>query len=137
VSLARAAASILIAALLASPALAADPAKSDAPGKTLPRGKCIDTTFSNNWEPLDDHTLLVRTLGQAYRVTTSQCQSLAGPSPRITTVMRGGSSICSPVDADLYVSNDGDVISTPCLMQSIEPITPEQAKTLEQQSRRR
>ncbi|MGC1303433.1 MAG: DUF6491 family protein [Caulobacteraceae bacterium] len=130
---------LLLAALLTAPA-AADPAKPDAAksgsvGKSLPMNQCIDTTFSNSWEPLDDHTLLVRTLGHAYRVTTSTCQSLAGPVPRITTVMRGGSRICSPTDAQLYVS-DGGVISTPCFMQSIEPLTLDEAKALEKSKRK-
>jgi hypothetical protein len=130
----RSAIPILLAAGLAGSA-AADPAKPPPSNTSLPNGQCIDTTMSDNWEALDDHTLLVRVVGRAYRVTTSRCPSLASPLPRITTVMRGGSRICDIHDAQLYVANSGDVISTPCFMESIEPITLEAARALEKQKR--
>jgi hypothetical protein len=132
-NLVRAATSLSLLLLLAGSARADDAAKSRP---RLPAGQCIDTTTSAiNWVPIDDHTLLVRTVGRAFRITTAQCQSLAGPLPRITTVMRGGTSICDPTDAQLYVSSTGSGISLPCFMQSIEAITPDQARALEKSRR--
>jgi hypothetical protein len=119
-----------LAALFAGPAAAAGAPRSP------PLAQCIDTTDqTSNWIPIDDHTILVRTLGHAYRVTTSTCQNLASPMPRITKVIESGSRICSPLDARLYVSNGGDIIPTPCLMQSIDPITLDEAKALEKKAR--
>jgi len=132
----RAATPLLLAAVLLAGPAAAQPDKTPSPPTSLPGGQCIDTTLSNNWEPLDDHTLLLRSVGRAFRVTTSKCQSLASPLPRITTVMRGGSRICDIHDAQLYVANSGDIISTPCFMQSIEPITLDQARALEKSQKR-
>jgi hypothetical protein len=131
-TLMRAATSLSLLILFAGPAQAAD----DGPARArLPAGQCIDTTSVTNWVPIDDHTLVVRSVGRAFRVTTAQCQSLAGPLPRITTVMRGGTSICDPTDAQLYVSSTGSSISLPCFMQSIEAITPDQARALEKSRR--
>jgi hypothetical protein len=131
-TLMRAATSLSLLILFAGPALAADAGPTRA---RLPAGQCIDTTSVTNWVPIDDHTLVVRSVGRAFRVTTAQCQSLAGPLPRITTVMRGGTSICDPTDAQLYVSSTGSSISLPCFMQSIEAITPDQARALEKARR--
>ncbi len=122
---------LILAVLIAGPAAAAG-----GPAKSLPLAQCIDTTDqTSNWIPIDDHTILVRTLGHAYRVTTSKCQSLTSPMVQITKVIEAGSRICSPMDARLYVSNSGDLIPTPCLMQSIDPLTQDEAKALEKRAR--
>ena len=96
---------------------------------------CIDTTFTANWTPYNDHTVLVDSGGRTYRVTTSQCPRLTSILPQISTVVRGGSQICSPKDFDLYVSNSGRVDRVPCFVQSITQMTPEEARAFERRHR--
>jgi hypothetical protein len=116
---------------IAAPAVAGSAAEPGA----RPHAACIDATSSGNWEPIDDHTLLARSHGDRFKVTTATCPDLARPLPRITTVLPGGSMICGPHDARLYVSQAGDVINTPCFMEKIEPITEAEAKALEKRAR--
>ena len=92
---------------------------------------CIEPTFTSSWTPYDDHTILVRSGGHTFRVTTNRCPRLADPLARITTEMTGGSSICSPHDVHLFVSDSADSIPSPCFVQSITPLSEDQAKALE------
>jgi hypothetical protein len=43
----------------------------------------------------------------------------------------GGSQICSPHDLQLSVGDSADRIPTPCFVQSITPLTPDQARAIE------
>lgn len=112
-------------------AAAATPSIAQAPSGGL--RACIDAAGAS-WTPYDDHTILVRSNGRPFLVTTNRCPRLAGPTPRIITKMQGGISICSPHDVWLSVG-DGAGIPTPCFVQSIAPITEEQARALEHRSR--
>jgi hypothetical protein len=95
---------------------------------------CIDAT-SATWTPYDDHTILVRSNGRAFLVTTNRCPRLADPLPRLITRLMGGSQICSPRDVRLSVADSADTIPVPCFIQSIAPMTEEQARALERQRR--
>jgi hypothetical protein len=96
---------------------------------------CIETTFGASWTAYNDHTILVRSGRNAFRVTTNRCPHLADPLPRISTVLRGGSSICSPQDVRLYVSDSADTAPVPCFIQSIAPVTEADARALEKTRR--
>jgi hypothetical protein len=124
------------AALLAgAAAAAAQPEPPANRGEATSLRQCIDQASSWSWTPYDDHTILVRSGGHAYQVTTNSCPRLADPLPIITTKIRGGSSICSPHDVQLFVADSADRSPIPCFVQSITPLTEEQAKAIE--SRRR
>jgi hypothetical protein len=95
---------------------------------------CVDPPSANtSWTPYDDHTILVRSGSRSYQVTTSRCPRLADPLPKIITKVLGGSTICSPHDVRLYVGDSAESIPTPCFIQSITPLTEDQAKAIEQQ----
>lgn len=119
------AAALVLAAAASATAVHAAPASHEAPRR------CIDTTFNPDWTPIDDHTILVQSGGSAFKVTTATCAPLTDPLPRISTVLPGGSEICGPRDARLYVSRTPENIPIPCFMQKVEPITAAQAKALE------
>ena len=97
---------------------------------------CIDTSFSPIWRPVNDHTIMVEVGARTFRVTTNQCPTLTAPLPRISTRVRGGSMICSPKDVQLFVSEHGDAAAAPCFVQSIEPLTLEQARAFDRMHRR-
>jgi hypothetical protein len=115
-------------------ALSASPSASAA-GKAVATGACIDADNSTHWAPHDDHTILVWSGRRPFKVTTNTCPSLADPLARITKEIHGGSQICSPRDVRLYVARSGQSISTPCFIQSITPLTPEEARAIEARRR--
>jgi hypothetical protein len=88
-----------------------------------------------SWTPLDDHTILVRAGVRAFKVTTNSCPRLADPLARITVVIGGGTSICSPRDAHIYVSDSADRQGVPCFAQSISPVSLDEARMMEQAHR--
>lgn len=93
-------------------------------------GACIDAGDRTTWAPQDDHTILVRSGRRSFRVTTNTCPALADPLARITRELQGGAPICRPRDMRLYVARSGDPISTPCVIQSITPLSDEEASAL-------
>ena len=109
---------------------AASPEPPAGRGDASSLRNCIDSTFTTSWTPYDDHTILVRSGGRTFRVTTNRCPRLADPLARITTEVEGGTSICSPHDVHLSVSDSADSIPTPCFVQSITPLSEAQAKAL-------
>lgn len=111
---------MLLTVLAAAAAAAAQP----------PPRACLETSPTPiGWTPVDDHTLVARSGAKSFKVTTAACPALRDPLPRITLVLGGASTICNPRDARLFVSHDA-LSPTPCFMQTLEPITPDQEKTL-------
>jgi hypothetical protein len=96
---------------------------------------CIDPQYASSWTPYDDHTILVHSGRQVFQITTNRCPRLADPLARITTKVLGGSSICSPHDVQLSVSDSADTMPAPCFVQSITPLTEEQARAIETRRR--
>jgi hypothetical protein len=92
---------------------------------------CIDASSTWSWTPYDDHTILVRSAGRAFKVVTNRCPRLADPLPIIVTKILGGSQICGPHDVQLMVGDSADRNPTPCFVQSITPLTAEEAKAIE------
>ena len=126
----------MIAAALFAAALLSPPAANAAagPGDTL-KGQCIDQIQQPSWAPVDDHTILVTSGVRRFKVVTNTCPALTRQLPIITTELLGGSSICGPHDAHLYVSSPGDVAPMPCFMQSITPLTRAEADALGERTR--
>jgi hypothetical protein len=128
---------VAVACVLAGAAgvAAAAPEPPANRGESSNLRQCIDPLSASSWTPYDDHTILVHSGGRDFQITTNRCPRLADPLARISTRMLGGSSICSPHDVQLLVSDGADTIAVPCFIQSITPLTADQAKALE--SRRR
>ena len=124
---------LIVAASLAGAALAQPPATRT---NRVELRSCIDTSVRPIWRPVNDHTIIVEVGARTFRVTTNQCPTLTAPLPRISTRVRGGTMICSPKDVQLFVSEHGDAASAPCFVQSIEPLTLEQARALDRMHRR-
>ena len=99
------------------------PAAAAASPEQSPRRICIDASSGSSWTPYDDHTILVRSGGKTFQVTTNKCPALAAPLARITKDVQGGSLVCSPHDVRLHVSNGANGIPVPCFAQAITPFT--------------
>jgi hypothetical protein len=123
-------AALIASAALISSSVAVTTGDAASPSHPAMRHACIDTTMGPNWVALNDHTILVDAGRDAFKVTTNVCPHLADALPRISTVIRGGTSICGPHDVQLYVSDSADRGPVPCFVQSIEPISLDQARDL-------
>jgi hypothetical protein len=117
--------SLALATTAAAQPQGSEPAATRQGGKSL--RQCINTTFTTSWTPYDDTTILVDSGGRQFLVKTNRCSGLTSILPRIDTVMNGGSSICSPTDVQLYVSDSG-IVRMPCFIQSIQPLTADEAR---------
>ena len=96
---------------------------------------CIDNDRGSSWAPYDDHTILVRSGARSYRLTTNTCPSLSDPAARLSTEVVGGNLICSPHDVHLKVARSGEPIAVPCFVQSITPLSKDEARALQHRSR--
>jgi hypothetical protein len=94
-----------------------------------PLGDCIGSPNGVSWTAYDDHTVLARSDGRSFLVTTDKCPRLVKPLTHIVIETSGGGPICRPQDARLYASGP-DRIPTPCLIQSIRPLTQDEARAL-------
>lgn len=121
--------------LIAAVAFAQSVEPAAVRGKAGSLRQCIETTFTTSWTPYDDHTILVRSGGRTFKVTTNRCSGLTSPLPQINTEFRGGSSICSPHDVQLSVSSSG-LAPIPCYVQSIQPLTHDETRAMEAAGRR-
>jgi hypothetical protein len=124
----------LAPALLGGVAVAQQPEPAAVRGTATSLRSCINTTFVTNWTPYDDHTILVQSGNRSFKVITNRCGGLTSPLPQINTVVKGGSSICSPADVDLYVSSGG-MTTIPCFVQSIQPLSKEEAQAMQEAGR--
>jgi uncharacterized protein DUF6491 len=123
-----AAAAVLGLSLSGSAALAADaPTAKDRTANIRP---CIDDVGDASWTPYDATTLLVRSAGKSFRVTSKHCPGLSRIFPTVSTVLRGGSSICSPTDVELYVDDRPGIQSVRCFIDTIEPLTNDEYSSL-------
>ncbi len=121
---------------LVSMALAAVLGASAGPAAAASAQSCFNPpSLGTSWMALDDHTILVRDGARAFRITTNSCPRLADALPRITVVLNGSSNICTPHDAKIYVSDSADRAGVPCFAQSIDALSLDQARALEQAHR--
>lgn len=107
------------------------PAAAQVPTRSASIRPCIDSLSTASWTAYDAQTVLVRSGGRAFRITTRRCPGLSRLMPQISTVIRGGSSICSPQDVELYVSEQPGPSSIRCFIDRIDPLTPAQLEALE------
>jgi hypothetical protein len=93
--------------------------------------QCFFTRDIQNILAPDDHTLYLRVRNSAiYRIDTlGQCPELPFSDGHIALQTTPGSStVCRAIDLDLKVSNNG--VSTPCLIKSLQKLTPEEVAAL-------
>lgn len=129
IALAAGAAAIGGAAIAAKPVAQLGPAP--APGTGLPTGQCFRSMDIRNHTIADRNTLLIDVNNRdTYRITMRGA-CLAGAissDPIVTRSPPGSTIICKPIDMDLSISKDG--FRTPCLIDSIVKLGPEEVAAL-------
>ena len=95
-------------------------------------GQCLDTKEWAGWKASpDSKTIYLRVgVGGVWRLDLQQaCPELQGIDTRLINNNRVGPFVCAPQDLDLTVVNPPGQRS-PCLVQSMSPMSPEAAKAL-------
>lgn len=109
----------------------ADLGPAPASGTGLPSGQCFRSMDIKNHTIADRHTLLIDVNNRDTYRLTMRGACLAGAissDPIITRSPPGSTIICKPIDIDLSISSSG--IRSPCLVDSIVKLTPEQVAAL-------
>ncbi len=112
-------AAMAAATALASPALAADAAKPAA------NDSCFFSSSWQGWHAPNDKTIYLRiNVRDIYRVDLSSGSSLlTWPGARLVNVEHGSDSICSPLDLNLTVADQGGARDF-VIAKSITKLTP-------------
>lgn len=130
-------AGLLTTALLAAsaPALAAN-APDDAAAATKPARTCFYLSDWDGWSAPDKDTLYLRVRNRdVYRVDLSHgTNQLTSPGVHLVSIVRGGDSICHPLDLDLRVS-DGFGFAMPIRAKTITKLSVEQIAAIPKKDR--
>ena len=104
--------SMLIGAAVAVALTGLAGAASAAPSEAK-HGSCFLSSNWSGWHAPDDKTLYLRVnLHDIYRVDLSSASPmLRWPNAHLVNVMRGSSYICSPLDLQLSVADDGGIFA--------------------------
>jgi hypothetical protein len=107
-----------------------------AAGETPLADGCFRTRDINSHQVADDHTLYIRVANRdVYRLEMAGA-CLAGASSSDPLVMReppGVAFACRPIDLDISIARGGlgmGGVPTPCIVQSMTRLTPEQVAAL-------
>jgi hypothetical protein len=116
-------------ALMLAPAAAF---AADAPAKPAKPANpsCFFSTDWQNWHAASTDTIYLRVkLNDIYKVELSHTSyMLKDPTVHLISIVRGPSSVCTPLDLDLKVS-DGVMIE-PLFVKSITRLTPDEVKAI-------
>ena len=115
-----------IAGSLALTLASAGPAAADA------QHPCFFISQWGNWHATNDHTIYIRVnLNDIYRLDLSAgAQQLTWPGTyHLTNVVRGSSSICTPLDFQLSLT-DGHGWRQGLIVSNVTKLTPEQIEAL-------
>lgn len=120
-----------LAGSLALSLACAGPAAADS------KHPCFFITQWENWHATNDHTIYIRVnLKDIYRLDLSAgSQELTWPGPyHLVNVVRGSSSICTPLDFQLAVS-DSHGFYQRLIVSDVTKLTPEEIDALPKKDR--
>ena len=109
-----------------------------APGQAARRTPCIQLSASSATEyvPVDDHTIVVRSFDQWWRLTVTPSSLLLQPQAFLVNDIRGTSTLCSRSDFDLSVLEHPGGGREGLIVQDFTAITPEEGKALRRAAHR-
>lgn len=115
---------VLAAVLAAGAGHAADKPKTA-------QTSCFYVTQWEGWKAPDENTLYLGVnMHDVYKVELSAgSPQLLWPSAHLVSIVRGGGSICSPLDLDLKVSDTAG-FPVPLIAKSMVKLTPEQVAAI-------
>lgn len=131
VSLAAAAAGLAACADYRAAPPPGPPMSPLASGASLPSGQCFRSNEIRNHAVGDDRTLFINVRGREYYRVAMSGGCLAGAVSSDPLIMRsppGSQTICRPIDLDISVSKGG--FASPCIVDGIERMSPEQVAAL-------
>lgn len=107
-------------------------AQAGAPAKPIkPARQCFYLSDWRGWTAPNKDTLYMKVRGRdVYRVDLAYgSNQLTWPGTHLVSVVRGGDSVCHPLDLDLRVS-DGFGSPIPIRAKTITKLTPEEIKAI-------
>ena len=109
--------------------LAAAPAVADTDKST--GQSCFWARDWQGWKSPSPNLIYIRVGGRdIYRIDLSSgSSSLDWPDQHLITVFRGSDSVCSPLDLELYVSDDHGM-REPLFVKAITKLTPDEAAAI-------
>jgi len=131
VSLAAAAAGLAACTDYPPPPPPGPPLPPLASGASLPTGQCFRSSEIRNHAVGDDRTLYINVRGREYYRVAMSGACLAGAISSDPIILRsppGSQIVCRPIDLDISVSKGG--FASPCIVDGIERMTPEQVAAL-------
>ena len=95
-----------------------------------PRMPCFFSRDWSGWRSPDPKTIYLRVhVSDIYKVDLSYGSTLlAWPNTHLINEVRGTDSVCSPIDLDLKIAEEGFV--EPLFVKSISKLTPEQVAAI-------
>jgi hypothetical protein len=96
------------------------------------RNQCFFVNQFENWRAPDTRTINIRVQGNHYfRLGLGgECYPLRSGSARLITRFRGSSTICSPLDWDVQVSEGIGSPPQPCLVKTMTELSPAEVAAL-------
>ncbi|HWU26648.1 MAG TPA: DUF6491 family protein [Rhizomicrobium sp.] len=93
---------------------------------------CFFVTQFEDWKAPDTRTIVIRTtFKRYYRLGLShECPRLKSPDVHLVINVHGPNTICSPLDWDLKVSSLPLGFASPCIVQSMTPMSPQEVEAL-------
>jgi hypothetical protein len=129
---------LLTTALLtaSAPALAASAPADTAGPAAKPARTCFYLSDWSGWTAPDRNTLYLRVRNRdVYRVDLSHGTSqLTSPGVHLVSIVRGGDSVCAPLDLDLRVS-DGFGFAMPIRAKTITKLSTEEIAAIPKKDR--
>ncbi|MFI4933354.1 MAG: hypothetical protein ACHP7N_01935 [Caulobacterales bacterium] len=124
----------LRASLVAVGALALSATAALADTQPASRANTNSCFFVSQWQgskASGEHEILIRVnLRDVYRLEVNgDASQLDWPDMHLVSIVRGGDSICSPLDLDLSIS-DGHGMRVPLIVRSITKLTPEEVAAI-------
>lgn len=112
-------------------------AQSEPAARPKAKRSCFSLSqWRGGWRsPSPDVIYLTVNENDVWRVDLSTpTNQLQWPDRHLITVVRGGDTVCSPIDLDLSVA-DGHGFRTPLIASAITKLTPEQVAALPEKDR--
>src|SRR5262249_53873926 len=112
-----------LTAVTGNSAYAADAPKSPS---------CFSARDFENWKAPDAKTILIRVnTNRYYRLDLAgKCPGLLSPGAFLVTKFHGSDWICSPLDWDLKVAEQGTGISSGCIVKSMTELSPAEVSAI-------
>jgi hypothetical protein len=123
--------SILLGGALAAAAFAGVASAAAAPSAPASTRSCFFTRNWDSWHAPDKNTIYLKiNMHDIYRVDLSAGSDLlTWPDSHLVSRGHGASTVCSPIDLDLSVSN-GTGINEFLIAKAITKLTPEQVAAI-------